>query len=604
MAELVGVVASVIAIAGLGARLSKSLYTAGDKAISADHNLNRVASNVALFSGTLKYFATVLQANERLFSDEAKNVALHLLSECEDVFRDLAQLAVMAKGKEDKREAPPGFPNPSSPPGMGGQRPRRLSMVNRFRAYFESPKVELMLCSLEYLKSTLQLLIQTLLLAAATAEAKERQPAEAAVPRETTLHIEHERMHVETLIIARQLSVNILQQKLTQQRDEDQTGRFSPTLSEASSADGTKHVQLLEAPPSTSSLARTGANSIPFLDRGLEQSAGIQAHPAQFVSHSQIIDQLLGRWTRLSEVEQEIERCRRRGDQAEPSNQSSNPPDLVLSKVESPDELANLTPTSSRGQLEPNTGQHRAMPQTTSSLPPPPKGPAPRYSINGKLPTFNRTLSAPEYEAIHLMRTMSPQPNADNMLTLHSGNGPRQPPPNPYKSSSQQMMLHKGSSPAVSPKNSYHQPDGFSNYRSPHVDCEDDTSETGSSFEDEESGLRVDWTITGVVGGIERRWDMMDHKVIGPRTPLIPTESVEFLVKHIIGKTEIRETWVSEQAMKGSGFPYTQELRRRSEYDLPQSVNVKPQRFFIVQQVLRWVSNATSTAPYRIANVV
>lgn len=202
------------------------------------------------------------------------------------------------------------------------------------------------------------------------------------------------------------------------------------------------------------------------------------------------------------------------------------------------------------------------------------------------------------------MRTMSPQPNADNMLTLHSGNGPRQPPPNPYKSSSQQMMLHKGSSPAVSPKNSYHQPDGFSNYRSPHVDCEDDTSETGSSFEDEESGLRVDWTITGVVGGIERRWDMMDHKVIGPRTPLIPTESVEFLVKHIIGKTEIRETWVSEQAMKGSGFPYTQELRRRSEYDLPQSVNVKPQRFFIVQQVLRWVSNATSTAPYRIANVV
>ena len=190
MAEL-GVIASIVGIAGVGIKLSKTLYQVGHKTVSADHNIHRVATNVTLFSGMLKQVGAVLHSSESLHTPEAIETVEQIVRECEITFKEITTIVVSATNTDKTDDRPIGANN----------RRRRLSVLTRAKWYFEQPKVDWLLAQLECLKTTLSLFIQTLGLAALTASLKQAESNKTHLVE----RIESERMHVETLIMARQI---------------------------------------------------------------------------------------------------------------------------------------------------------------------------------------------------------------------------------------------------------------------------------------------------------------------------------------------------------------------------------------------------------------
>lgn len=567
MAEVIGLVASLITVAGVGAKLANKLLKLGDRAIVAEHQLNRVACNIAMFSTTLKHFASVAHANQDLLSSEGREIATLLMEQIEGVFGDFTNMAVKARSNVDK-------------PVFGGEkRPRRQSIINKVKAFFEAPQVNTLLAELEYLKSTFSLLIGTLTLAVTTARARKEsnQNTDQTMSAETSQRLQDERIHVETLIMARQINMTILMQKGTSDEARQDSMPISPTSSEESFEE-VKHEQLLlPGPPSrtSSSLMRLSNPRNNFLKRafpGEEESQHFGDIPRSILTTpaNQIIDQLLGRWTRLNEIEINMKKPEEQKPPENKSEQASreprkegrtvahreqSAPELKLSRVESPENIIAKPPQ------EPPPGLRPRVPPN-SPLPPPPRNTANMRvsSVNSKLSPapnqpipLHRSMSTPSGEFAPLnVRAPSPKPTMVNAMTI----------PNRDFSMTQHRNDRPGPSPNVSPLNSYsaqHTPKPPKkqrrNWQKPHVaaSASENGSESGESPDDEgRIGLGIPWTIK--IG--ERYWDLLDGQIIGPRTPLLPTEKLEDLYRVKNAKTEITTTWVSEDAMKESRLQY------------------------------------------------
>lgn len=563
MAEVIGLVASLITVAGVGAKLANKLLKLGDRYIVADHQLNRVACNIAMFSTTLKHFASVAQANQDLLSSEGREIATLLMEQIDGVFGDFTNMAVKVRQS---------FPNADKPVVAGGTRPRRASIIKKVKAFFEAPQVNTLLAELEYLKSTFSLLIGTLTLAVTTARARKEsiQNADQTMSSETSRRLEDERIHVETLIMARQINMNILIQKGADEVRPDNMP-MTPTSSE-DSYEEVKHPQLLlpaprPRPQASTSLMRLGDPSNDFLHRAFpdeREPNDIGDEPRSILKtpNNQIIDQLLGRWTRLNEIEinmqkpEEQKPREKKPEQAttgtrkedRPAAQSErSAPELTLSKVESPEGIV----------VKPQQEPHSLMPR--APLPPPPRNTANLRvnSVNSKLAPspilplpLHRSMSTPNGELAYMtVRAPSPKPTMTNAMTI----------PNRDYPMTQYYSGRSGPSPNVSPYGSYssHYPEKKQrrNWRQPHVSASasENGSESGESPDEEgRIGLGIPWTIK--VG--ERYWDLLDGQIIGPRTPLLPTETLEDLYRAKNAKTEITTTWVSEDAMKEAKMQY------------------------------------------------
>ncbi|KAI4616795.1 hypothetical protein J4E83_006376 [Alternaria metachromatica] len=153
MAEVVGLVASVVQLAGAGLKLSQTLYQYADGVASADRRIKDIANEVKLTSFVIQELGTIFERDEtaNLISENAVRTANETIKECFAVFTEL-ELKIN-KGKPGK--------------------------MGRLMLPFKDNKIELLRSQIDKLKSTLELLMQVLIHAHQVSSEKYNREAEA-----------------------------------------------------------------------------------------------------------------------------------------------------------------------------------------------------------------------------------------------------------------------------------------------------------------------------------------------------------------------------------------------------------------------------------------
>ena len=153
MAEVVGLVASVVQLAGAGLKLSQTLYQYADGVASADRRIKDIANEVKLTSFVIQELGTIFERDEtaNLISENAVKTANETIKECFAVFTEL-ELKIN-KGKPGK--------------------------MGRLMLPFKDNKIELLRSQIDKLKSTLELLMQVLIHAHQVSSEKYNREAEA-----------------------------------------------------------------------------------------------------------------------------------------------------------------------------------------------------------------------------------------------------------------------------------------------------------------------------------------------------------------------------------------------------------------------------------------
>ncbi|KAK7190743.1 hypothetical protein DPSP01_006650 [Paraphaeosphaeria sporulosa] len=143
MAEVVGLVASVIQVAGAGLKLSETLYQYAESVASADRRIKDIATEIKLTASTIKELGSLFQqdATSKLLSNSALHTANETVRECSKVFEEISIL--LNKSKKNT--------------------------LGRMILPFREPKIELFRSHVDKLKITLQLLTSVLIFAHQTA---------------------------------------------------------------------------------------------------------------------------------------------------------------------------------------------------------------------------------------------------------------------------------------------------------------------------------------------------------------------------------------------------------------------------------------------------
>ncbi|KAF2269260.1 hypothetical protein CC78DRAFT_575360 [Lojkania enalia] len=153
MAEI-GLIASVIQVAGAGLKLSQTLYQYAETVASADRRLKDIAREVELTSFVIDELAQIFKQDESsaLLSKSALKTADETVQECSAMFMELE--AELKKSKKSK--------------------------MGRLMLPFRESKIDLLRSHIDKMKSTLQLLMQVLTHAHHVASRKLDHEAEAA----------------------------------------------------------------------------------------------------------------------------------------------------------------------------------------------------------------------------------------------------------------------------------------------------------------------------------------------------------------------------------------------------------------------------------------
>jgi hypothetical protein len=148
MAEIIGLVASIVQIAGTGAKLSTVLYNYTVSAARADQDITDLADDVESTSSALEGVGKVLETEDAksIVSARAVQDANKIIKRCEDIFRDILELVEKRRTKtKDGKKA--------------------LGMVGKLAWPLKEQRVELHKKRLENLKISLLLLLAVLKLA-------------------------------------------------------------------------------------------------------------------------------------------------------------------------------------------------------------------------------------------------------------------------------------------------------------------------------------------------------------------------------------------------------------------------------------------------------
>ncbi|KAH7355624.1 hypothetical protein BKA66DRAFT_575262 [Pyrenochaeta sp. MPI-SDFR-AT-0127] len=136
MAETLGLIASVIQVAGAGLKLSQTLYQYADGVATADRRIKDIAKEIELTSFVIEELGSVFKQDEvpNLISKNALKTANDTMKECSSVFAEID--ATLKKSKKNT--------------------------LGRLMLPFRDNKIELLRNHIDKLKSTLQLLMQVL----------------------------------------------------------------------------------------------------------------------------------------------------------------------------------------------------------------------------------------------------------------------------------------------------------------------------------------------------------------------------------------------------------------------------------------------------------
>jgi hypothetical protein len=155
MAEI-GLIASVIGVAGAGLKLSITLYTFSETVATAADSIKAIAKDVSLTSAVLEELGSNLKHDEqaRLYSGAALKTAQTVVVDCEAVFKQIDG----ALSKSMERIS--GLSSNGKRKGKGGK--VVLSAMEKLKWPFLQPKMQELRANLERLKSTLVLMLNVL----------------------------------------------------------------------------------------------------------------------------------------------------------------------------------------------------------------------------------------------------------------------------------------------------------------------------------------------------------------------------------------------------------------------------------------------------------
>ena len=155
MAEL-GLIASVIGVAGAGIKLSITLYTFSETVATAAGSIKAIAKDVSLTSAVLEELGSNLKHDEqaRLYSANALKTAQTVIVDCEAVFKQID--GALSKSMERIGRLA------TSEKGKGKSGKVVLSAMERLKWPFLQPKMQELRANLERLKSTLVLMLNVL----------------------------------------------------------------------------------------------------------------------------------------------------------------------------------------------------------------------------------------------------------------------------------------------------------------------------------------------------------------------------------------------------------------------------------------------------------
>jgi hypothetical protein len=158
MAEIIGLVASVVQLADAGLKLSSALYQYADGVASADRRIKNIANEVKLTSFVIQELGSIFEQNKTadLISGNAIITAKETIKECDTVFTEIK--VIVDKTKSGK--------------------------MGRLMLPFRDNKIELLRSQIDKLKSTLQLLMQVLIFAQQVSSNKLSYEAEAEQRKE------------------------------------------------------------------------------------------------------------------------------------------------------------------------------------------------------------------------------------------------------------------------------------------------------------------------------------------------------------------------------------------------------------------------------------
>ncbi|KAI4947316.1 hypothetical protein J4E91_006668 [Alternaria rosae] len=225
MAEVVGLAASIIQIAGAGARLSVALYNFTNSAARADQDAKDIADDVELTSNALESVGRVFESEEAgsIVSKKAIQDANNIIRKCQSVFDEFSEMV-------EKRRR------------IGKDGKKGLSVMGKLAWPMKEQRVELNRRRLESLKNSLVLLLHVLQLA----QGQARGRVEKSV-------LEEERDKIRELHQRQQDSLKSLQALENRfchvALDDEETLRGSSIASRVPTLELMANAPLMELPP-------------------------------------------------------------------------------------------------------------------------------------------------------------------------------------------------------------------------------------------------------------------------------------------------------------------------------------------------------------------
>jgi hypothetical protein len=138
MAEI-GLVASLVGVAGAAVQLTRTLYEFGSTASAAREQVDHVAKNVSFYSDVLELLIEQFDCDRPIHSTKAVVLAEKLYDHSCDLFDRIGDLIPRGRRNRDQ-----------------------ISFLQRITWNFKKTKVDVLVGELESLKSTVQLLVQVL----------------------------------------------------------------------------------------------------------------------------------------------------------------------------------------------------------------------------------------------------------------------------------------------------------------------------------------------------------------------------------------------------------------------------------------------------------
>lgn len=144
--EAIGAIASIIGVAGAGAKLSIVLFEFASTVGSAGQEVKRIGVEISLFCSVLKQLhSTLTKAKAYRYSLRALDTTQEILDQCQEVFKEIESILNGLRKRGVQSSAEPS-----------------VDLIARVKWTFKRSQVQVLRATLESCKATLHLMLTTL----------------------------------------------------------------------------------------------------------------------------------------------------------------------------------------------------------------------------------------------------------------------------------------------------------------------------------------------------------------------------------------------------------------------------------------------------------